>query len=69
MKPHESPRINKNQFVAIRAIRGLCGIGVLSIAISIRYFKCFINWQALGLGAVRMFKDAIMITEYRKEGE
>ena len=29
MKPHESPRINKNQFVAIRAIRGLCGIGVL----------------------------------------
>ena len=29
MKPHESPRINKkNQFVAIRAIRGLCGIGV-----------------------------------------
>ena len=26
MKPHESPRINKNQFVAIR---GLCGIGVL----------------------------------------
>ena len=29
MKPHQSPRINKNQFVAIRAIRGLCGIGVL----------------------------------------
>ena len=29
MKPHESPRIEKNQFVAIRAIRGLCGIGVL----------------------------------------
>ena len=29
MKPHESPRTNKNQFVAIRAIRGLCGIGVL----------------------------------------
>ena len=28
MKPHESPQI-KNQFVAIRAIRGLCGIGVL----------------------------------------
>ena len=32
MKPHESPRIRKkNQFEAIRAIRGLCGIGVLSI--------------------------------------
>ena len=30
MKPHESPRIRKNQFVAIRTIRGLCGIGVLS---------------------------------------
>ena len=30
MKPHESPRMKKkNQFVAIRAIRGLCGIGVL----------------------------------------
>ena len=29
MKPHESPQINKkNQFAAIRAIRGLCGIGV-----------------------------------------
>ena len=28
MKPHESPRIRKNQLVAIRAIRGLCGIGV-----------------------------------------
>ena len=31
MKPHESPRINKNQFVAIRAIRGLCGIGVIGV--------------------------------------
>ena len=31
MKPHESPRINKNQFVAIRSIRGLCGIGILDI--------------------------------------
>ena len=30
MKPHESPRITKNQFVAIRAIRDLCGIGVLA---------------------------------------
>ena len=29
MKPHESPEWIKNQFVAIRAIRGLCGIGVL----------------------------------------
>ena len=30
MKPHESPPESiKNQFVAIRAIRGLCGIGVL----------------------------------------
>ena len=29
MKPHESPRIRKKQFVAIRAIRGLCGIGGL----------------------------------------
>ena len=29
MKPHESPRIRKNQFVVILAIRGLCGIGVL----------------------------------------
>ena len=26
--PHKSPRIKKNQFVAIRAIRGLCGIEV-----------------------------------------
>ena len=33
MKPHESPRINKKSFVAIRAIRGLCGIGVLLIKI------------------------------------
>ena len=32
MKPHESPPPpnKKNQFVAIRAIRGLCGIGVYS---------------------------------------
>ena len=29
MKPHESSESIKNQFVAIRAIRGLCGIGVL----------------------------------------
>ena len=34
MKPGESPRIKKNQSVAIRAIRGLCGIGV--------YVKAFI---------------------------
>ena len=31
MKTHESPRIRKNHFVAIRAIRGLCGIGVLHV--------------------------------------
>ena len=29
MKPHDPPRIKKNQFVAVRAIRGLCEIGVL----------------------------------------
>ena len=29
MKPHESPQIRKNQFVAIQAIRCLCEIGVL----------------------------------------
>ena len=29
MTPHESPNKKKNQFVAIRAFRGLCGIGVL----------------------------------------
>ena len=28
MKPHESSRIRKNEFVAIWAIRGLCGMGV-----------------------------------------
>ena len=26
--PHESSQIRKNQFVAIRAIRSLCGIGL-----------------------------------------
>ena len=31
MKRHESPESIKSQFVAIRAIRGLCGIGVLRI--------------------------------------
>ena len=33
MKPHEippPPESLKNQFVEIRAIRGLCGIGVLA---------------------------------------
>ena len=29
MKPHEFPEYKNNQFVAIRAVRGLCGIGVL----------------------------------------
>ena len=38
MKPHESPRIRKNQLVAIRAIRGLCGIGVLE---SLKHTFCF----------------------------
>ena len=36
MKPHKSPRIRKNQFVAIRVIRGLCGIGVLFVIDSCR---------------------------------
>ena len=31
MKPYESPEKEINQFVAIRAIRGLCGIGVIGM--------------------------------------
>ena len=30
MKPHEFTRIRTKKIVAIRAIRGLCGIGVLA---------------------------------------
>ena len=35
MEPHESPpNKKKNQFVAIRAIRSLCGIGVLTTSLN-----------------------------------
>ena len=43
MKPHESPpppESLKKQFVAIWAIRGLCGIGVLDLRYEGRSQKC-----------------------------
>ena len=73
MKPHESPESIKNQFVAIRAIRGLCGIGYIigftfnrTPNIIIKRWHCYyINNMDLRTALFICYYNCVCIDDYK----